>query len=69
MHRGIRGGLSRALSVQTKAELTTMIHVEVVMAREVGVENELLHSIGFGIKENIHSHDEVIVEIVRFEDG
>ena len=68
----MHGGVSWTISLQTQAELTSLIpiestylghslllrvsfilHVEVVMAREVGVEDKLLHSVGFGIKENV----------------
>lgn len=44
-------GLSRHSEGQLK--LTAVVHVEVVVAREVGVEDKLLGSLRLGIKQHI----------------
>jgi len=49
---------------QLEAELTAMVHIEVVMPRKVCMKNEFFYFIVFCIKQDVQAHGEVIVEVV-----
>lgn len=45
-------------------EIASMIYVEIVMTREVGMKDKLLHQVCGGIKEYVHPQGEVVEEVV-----
>lgn len=56
--------LAAAGLLQHQRKLGPVVHVEVIMPREVGVQNEFFNLVVFCIEQNIHPEREVVVKIV-----
>lgn len=45
-------------------EFTTMINIEIIMPRVIGVKDKLLHFVSVRVKEDVHSKSEVVKKVV-----